>query len=82
MLKLESSGIKNDRNINIEMTISHADGYALTAIPMAACLLQYLDGEINQPGLWYQALVVEPTRFITDIQRLGATVNVQHTELD
>jgi len=80
VLKLKSSGIKNNRNLDIEITISHADGYALTAIPMAACLLQYIDGEINKPGLWYQALAVEPKRFITDIERLGALVKVQHKD--
>ncbi|MDH3367892.1 MAG: hypothetical protein OEO17_08610, partial [Gemmatimonadota bacterium] len=42
--------------------------------PAVAALLQYLDGSIRKPGLWQQALVVEPRRFMADLERLGATV--------
>lgn len=76
LLKLDSSGITNGRQTRIEVFVSHPDGYLLTAIPMVACLLQYIDGEIKVPGLWYQALVVDPEQFMKDIERLGAVVKV------
>jgi len=59
------------------LRVAHEDGYYLTAAAAAACLLQYLDGSIRRPGLSLQALAVEPGRFLTDLQRMGATVSVQ-----
>lgn len=74
LLKVEANGEKNGRPQIMQVTISHPDGYLFTAIPVAACLLQYLDGSIGKPGLWMQALVVEPTRFMSDTQRMGIMV--------
>ncbi len=55
----------------VDLILYHEDGYAFTAIPAAACLLQYHDGSISRPGLWLQANVVEPQRFMRDMLRMG-----------
>jgi saccharopine dehydrogenase (NAD+, L-lysine-forming) len=75
LLKVEATGTKDGHPRKLQFTISHRDGYLFTAIPVAACLLQYLDGSIHEPGLWMQAHVVEPTRFMFDMQRMGITAD-------
>ncbi len=56
ILRVEARGKKDGEPKNVAVTISHPDGYLFTAIPVVACLLQYLDGSLSQPGLCFQAL--------------------------
>ena len=77
LLKLEARGTQSGEQKSLDVIICHDDGYMITAIPVAACLLQYLDGSIQKPGLWFQALVVEPERFMSDMERLGVDIQVQ-----
>jgi saccharopine dehydrogenase-like NADP-dependent oxidoreductase len=74
LLRLEATGMKSGQSKTMQVTISHPDGYLFTALPVVACMLQYLDGSIAAPGLWLQATVVEPDRFMRDMQRMGITV--------
>ncbi len=75
ILQVEASGRKNGQPNQVRIKISHSDGYMFTAIPVAACLLQFLDGTISKPGLWWQALRVEPSRFMSDMERMGIRVS-------
>lgn len=76
-LLLEAGGYKKDKRITQHFKIEHEDGYLLTALPVVACLLQYLDSSIRQPGLWLQGNVVEPQRFFADLKRMGTTIEIK-----
>lgn len=64
------------------LTLFHEDGYVLTAVPAVACLLQYLDGRLNQPGLHLQGNAVEPERFLKDMERMGIQVTEKEQVLE
>lgn len=76
ILKVEAAGILDGKSITSEIKLSHPDGYLFTAIPVAACLLQYLDRSIRKPGLWTQANLVEPIRLIEDMVKLGVNLEI------
>jgi saccharopine dehydrogenase (NAD+, L-lysine-forming) len=77
MLKVEAQGEKDGEAKVIDVAVYHEDGYMFTAIPVAACLLQYLDGSIKNPGLWRQANIVETNRLLKDMERMGVAVQIQ-----
>ncbi|MEL6606037.1 MAG: saccharopine dehydrogenase NADP-binding domain-containing protein [Cyanobacteria bacterium J06614_10] len=76
VLQLEARGVKDKRSRYLQMRLTHDDAYALTAIPVAACLLQYLNRNIRRPGLWFQANLVEPIQFFEVIEKLGVNVDL------
>jgi saccharopine dehydrogenase (NAD+, L-lysine-forming) len=77
VLKLDAVGEQEGRTCSLGLTLSHADGYWLTAIPVVACLLQYLDDTIRKPGLWFQAHLPEPVRWMQDMERMGVAMSWQ-----
>jgi len=79
LLKAELRGQKDGQASASDLFLFHEDGYAFTAIPAAACLLQILDGSIRQPGLWLQAHIVEPDRMMLDMERMGIQVQYRDT---
>ena len=80
VIQLQAKGMKGRQNRQLLMRLTHDDAYVLTAVPSVACLLQYLDGSIRQPGLWFQANLVAPQPFFDDIERLGVRVSIQVAE--
>ena len=83
ILQLKASGTMNGQERKAVLRISHEDMYAMTAIPVVAFLLQYLDGSLllTPAGLKYQGLSVEPLRFLEDVEKLGASVHYEESSL-
>ncbi len=75
ILKLKASGTIDGKESQLETTLSHEDGYWFTSIPVAACLLQYLDGSIQKPGLHWMGQIVEPIRLMDDMEKMGIKIN-------
>lgn len=78
ILRLEARGLKHGKPSALDLQMTHEDGYVFTAIPAMACLLQLLAGSVRQPGLQWQALIVEPERFLADMARMG--IGIQESE--
>jgi len=73
-LQVHAEGLRNGRQVEVRASIAHADGYELTAIPVVAFLLQYLDGSARKSGLWMMGHLAEPVRLMNDMKRMGIKV--------
>ena len=72
--KVEVSGTRGGAPCRESVVMFHKDGYAFTAIPVVACLLQYLDGSARKPGLWMMGHLADPARLVADMRRMGVSV--------
>jgi len=77
VMKLEAQGEKGAQKRSLIIRLEHQDGYWFTAIAVVACLLQYIDGSIRKPGLWYMGDLVEPNRLMKDMERMGINIKVR-----
>lgn len=74
ILKVEAKGLWNGRQAEAQVRIAHPDGYELTAIPVVAYLLQYLDGTARKAGVHMMGHIAEPVRLFQDMKKMGAEV--------
>ncbi len=56
--------------------ISHRNAYELTGISVAACVKQYLSGDLRKPGVWLQGMSVDTAQLLADMQAQGADISV------
>lgn len=70
-LQVQAAGLKDGRPITVRSSVAHPNGYELTAIPVVATLLQYLDGSARKPGLWMMGHLVDPLRLMKDMEKMG-----------
>jgi len=62
----------------IALRLSYPDAYEFTALPVVACVKQYLDAD-KRAGVWHQAHYVVPARFFDDLKNMGVRVDVETT---
>jgi saccharopine dehydrogenase (NAD+, L-lysine-forming) len=75
-LQLEAEGEAEGRPQTVQAVLRHPDIHEFTAIPVVACLKQYLDGSIARPGLWLMGEAVEPARLFRDLEQMGVRVEM------
>jgi len=74
ILKVEAKGLLNGKQAEAQARIAHPDGYELTAIPVVAYLLQYLDGSARKAGVHMMGHIAEPVRLFQAMQKMGAKI--------
>ena len=74
ILKVEAKGQLNGKQAEAHVRVAHPDGYELTAIPVVAYLLQYLDGSARKAGVYMMGHIAEPVRLFQDMQKMGAEI--------
>ena len=75
-LLVQASGLHAGQPTKVEATVAHPDGYELTAIPVVATLLQYLDKSVDKSGLWMMGHYAEPIRLMKDMKKMGVQFKV------
>ena len=76
VLQLEAAGTRDGAPHALTLRLAHDDAYALTAIPVVACVRQWLNGP-HRPGLWYQGHYVAPEALLDDMARMGVNIVYQ-----
>lgn len=74
VFQVEAEGEMAGAATSAGLRLSCPDGYRLTAAAAAACLLQWMDGSLRDPGVHLQALAADPARLLRDLQRMGAGI--------
>jgi saccharopine dehydrogenase (NAD+, L-lysine-forming) len=75
-LIVQASGLHAGQLTHFEAAVAHRDAYELTAIPVAAAILQYLEGS-RRPGLWMMGHFADPRRLLTDMKRMGVKMRTK-----
>jgi len=70
-LVAQASGIRAGRPIRVAIRVAHPDGYELTAVPVVATILQYLDAPAEKRGVWMMGHYVDPARLMRDMADMG-----------
>ena len=78
VLQLAATGQRDGAPHTMTLRLTHDDAYALTAIPVVACVRQWLAGP-RRPGLWFQGQYVEPEALLRDMARMGVAITTEES---
>ena len=69
-----ANGVDDGEDARVKVRLWSDDSYRFAGAAAVAQLLQYLDGSIGGPGLWFMGHEVDPRRVLADMERMGVTV--------
>ena len=72
----EAEGMKDGKKLKVRIVAECNDAYLFTAIPIVACIKQYLAGELRQ-GLSMMGHVVDEKRLISDMEKMGINISIK-----
>ena len=75
VLQLEAEGIEQGARKRMTIRLSHDDAHMLTAIPVAACVMQYLE-RAHEPGFYFQSHFLRSESLLQVLQKLGIQTHV------
>lgn len=79
VLQLEASGTQAGVEQKLTIRLSHEDSYWFTAIPVVACIQQYMKGT-HDPGLHFQAQFLEAEGLVRVLSELGIESTIEEGE--
>lgn len=77
---LDAEGKKEGKAIKARIVAEHNDAVFFTAVPVVACLKQYLDGTLNRPGVWLMGNAVNSSRLMRDMKDMGIQMRIEVTD--
>ncbi len=72
----QAEGIKDGKKLEVRIIAKHEDAYLFTAIPVVACLKQYLNKTIS-PGLWMMGHAVDEKILMDDLKQMGVKIKIE-----
>ncbi|HEX9122816.1 MAG TPA: saccharopine dehydrogenase NADP-binding domain-containing protein [Actinomycetota bacterium] len=77
VVQLHARGRRAGTPVHLALSMLHADGYALTAIPVVSMIEQLLDGTARRPGVHLMGLLTDPDRLLADVAAMGVKVRLR-----
>jgi len=72
----DAEGMKNGKRLKIQIKAEHESAYLFTAIPVIACLKQYLEGKLSL-GLNMMGHVVDDVQLFEDMEKMGVEIEIK-----
>jgi hypothetical protein len=72
----EAEGTQDGKKKKVRIIAEHDDANLFTAVPVVACLKQYLNGLLPS-GLWMMGHVVDEKTLFSDIEKMGIVIRTE-----
>lgn len=77
---LLAEGEKHGKSQSVTILSEYYSTYDFTVIPVIACLKQYLDNSLSEPGLQMMGHIIDPERLLEDMEKMGVKTQIRITD--